>query len=88
MSSKRGSAGESRMPNPQRNPTRSASSAGLAAPPSSPLPPQETESMTALFLPPRPISSPGEDFFFFFLDRVFVCLLFGGRGKVEKKKRR
>lgn len=47
MSSKRGSAGESRMPSPQRNPTRSASSGGLAAPPSSPLPPQAAASTSA-----------------------------------------
>lgn len=47
MSSKRGSAGESRMPSPHRKPTRSASSGGLAAPPSSPLPPQEVASTIA-----------------------------------------
>ena len=64
MSSKRGSAGESRIPKPQRKPTRSFSSAGLAAPPSSPLPPHEAASTIAVFSEeefPKPFSLSEED---------------------------
>jgi hypothetical protein len=90
MSSKRGSAGESRMPSPHRKPTRSASSAGLAAPPSSPAPPQETVSTSAAaFFLPTPLLSSREDCFLYSVCvRVRVFIWNAEREEVERVRER